>query len=60
MSKEVKNIEEGLEVLTKMNLAWVTVNRIQNSMWDTGVEFFGSNHCRVVYYDEVQDVISIN
>ena len=32
MSKEVKGIEEALEVLTRMNVAWVTVNRIQNNM----------------------------
>ena len=60
MSNEVKGIEEALEVLGRINVAWATVNRIQNSMWDTGVAFFGSNHCRVAYYDEVQDVLSIN
>ena len=60
MSKEVKGIEAALEVLARMNVAWVTVNKIQNSMWDTGVAFFGSNHCRVAYYDEMQNVLSIN
>ena len=60
MSKEVTGIEEALEVLKRQNVAWRTVNRIQNSMWDTGVAFFGSNHCRVAYYDEMQNVLSIN
>ena len=60
MSKEVKGIEEALEILTRMNVAWATVNRIQNNMWDTGVAFFGSNHHRVAYYDEMQNVLSVN
>ena len=60
MSREVKGIEEALEILAKMNVAWATVNKIQNSMWDTGVAFFESNHCRVAYYDETQSVLSIN
>ena len=60
MSREVNGIEEALGVLAGMNVAWATVNRIENSMWDTGVAFFGSNHQRVAYYDEVQNVLSIN
>ena len=60
MSKEVKGIEEALEALTKMNVAWATVNKIQNSMWDTGVAFFGKDHSRVAYYDETQNVLSIS
>ena len=60
MSKEVRGIEEALEVLTRMNVAWATVNRIQNSMWDTGVAFFGRNHHRVAYYDEMQEVLTVN
>ena len=60
MSKEVQGIEETLEVLARMNVAWATVHRIENNMWDTGVAFFGSNHCRVAYYDETQSVLSIN
>ena len=59
MSKEVKGIEEALEVLTKLNIAWATVNKIQNSIWETGVAFFGSNHCRVAYYDEMQNVLTV-
>ncbi|MCK5421729.1 MAG: hypothetical protein KAJ08_06170 [Deltaproteobacteria bacterium] len=59
MSKEVKGIEEALEVLTKLDVAWATVNRIQNSIWETGVAFFGSNHCRVAYYDEMQNVLTV-
>lgn len=60
MSREVKGIEEALEVLTKMNVAWATVNKIQNNMWETGVAFFGINHYRVAYYDEMQEMITVN
>jgi len=60
MSKEVNNIEDALEVLKAQHVAWVTVNKIENSLWDTGVAFFGSNHCRVAYYDEIQSLVTIN
>ena len=60
MGREAKGIEEALEVLVRMNVEWATVNKIQNSMWETGVAFFGGNHCRVAYYDEMQDVITIH
>ena len=60
MSKEVNSCEEAIEVLAKLNVAWATVNRIQNSMWDTGVAFFGRDHCRVAYYDERANALSVN
>ena len=60
MGRKVRDIEEALEVLTGLNVGWVTVNRIQNSLWDTGVAFFGSNHGRVAYYDEAQGMLSIS
>ena len=60
MSREVKGIAEALEVLSKKNVAWATVNKIQNSLWDTGVAFFGRDYCRVAYYDETQNVLLIN
>ena len=60
MSEEVKGIEEALEVLTRMNVVWTTVNKIQNSMWEMGVAFFGSNHCRVAFYDEARNVLLIH
>ena len=60
MSKEVKGIEEAVEVLATMNVAWATVNRIQNSMWVTGVAFFDKSHRRIAYYDEAHNVLSIN
>jgi len=60
MSKEVKSIEEALEVLKALNVAWVTVNKIKNSLWYTGVAFFDRSYCRVAYYDEVHNVLSIN
>ena len=60
MSREVKGMEEALEVLARMNVALVTVNKIQNSLWDTGVAFFGRNHHRVAYYDEMQNLFLTN
>lgn len=60
MSKEVKSIEEALEVLKRLNVTWVTINKISNSLWDTGVAFFDKSYCRVAYYDEVQNVLSVN
>ena len=60
MSKEVKSIEEALEVLKGLNVAWVTVNNIKNSLWETGVAFFDRSYSRVAYYDETQNVLSIN
>ena len=60
MSKEVKDIEEALGVLKALNVAWATVNKIENSLWDKGVAFFDRCYCRIAYYDEVNNVLSIN
>ena len=60
MSTTVKGIEEALEVLKVYKVDWLTVNKIENSLWDTGVAFFDRSHCRVAYYDEMQNVLSIN
>ena len=59
MSKEVKSIEEALEDLKALSVLWITINKIENSQWDTGVAFFDKNYCRVAYYDEVQNMLSI-
>ena len=60
MSKEVKGIEDALEALRTLQVGWATVNKIQNSMWDTGVAFFAKDHHRVAYYDEAHNVLLIN
>ena len=60
MSREVKSIEEALEVLKAMSIVWVTTNQIRNSLWETGVAFFDKSHCRIAYYDEINNLISIN
>lgn len=60
MNREVKSMEEALEVLKALGVAWETVNNIKNSLWDTGVAFFDTTYCRVAYYDEVNHLISIN
>ena len=60
MSKEVKNYKEALEVLKSLSLTWVTTNKIQNSLWEMGVAFFGKDHRRVAYYDEMQNLLIIN
>ena len=59
MRKEVNGIEEALEVLKALRVVWVTINRIKNSLWDTGVAFFDKRHLRVAYYDEANNVLLI-
>jgi len=60
MNREVKSIEEALEVLRTLRIVWVTINKIENSLWDTGVAFFDKSYCRVAYYDEINSLLSIN
>ena len=60
MSKEVKSFEDALRVLKVLHVEWLTTNKIQNSLWETGVAFFNRSYCRVAYYDEMQHVLSIN
>ncbi len=60
MSRKVKTIEEALEALKALSVVWATINKIENSLWDTGVAFFDRHYHRVAYYDEVQNVLSIN
>ena len=60
MSREVKSLEEALDVLKALRVVWVTTNKIQNSLWVKGIAFFNSSHCRVAYYDEAQNMLSIN
>ena len=59
MSKEVKSLEEALEVLKAIGVTWITTNKIQNSLWVKGIAFFNSSHCRVAFYDEAQNILSI-
>ena len=60
MSKEVKGIEEALGILKALCVDWATVKKIENSLCNKGVAFFGKSYLRVAYYDEVNEVLSIN
>jgi len=60
MSREVENIEEVLEILETLCVDWITTNKIENSLWVKGVAFFDRTYCRVAYYDEVHNVLSIH
>ena len=60
MRIKVKSIEEALEVLKSLCVEWITTNKIENSLWDTGVAFFDRSYCRVAYYDEINHLLSIN
>ena len=60
MSIEAKSIEDALELLKEHCVDWVTVNRIENSLWDTGMAFFDRTYCRIAYYGNVNHVLSIN
>ena len=60
MSIETKSVKDALEILKALCVDWVTVNKIENSLWETGLAFFDRSYCRVAYYDEVNHVLSIN
>ena len=60
IKKDVKNIEEVLEVLETQCVDWITVNKIENSLCEQGVAFFDRGYRRVAYYDEVHNVLSVN
>ena len=60
MNEKVNTIEEALEVLKAHCVAWVAVNKIENSLWNTGVAFFDRTYCRVAYYDELNSVVTIS
>jgi len=60
MRIKVKSIEEALEVLKSLCVEWITLNKIENSLWDTGIAFFDSSFCRIAYYDEVNHLLSVN
>ena len=59
MKRSVKDIQEALEVLNVLCLNWVTVNKIENNLWERGVAFFDRRYCRVAYYDEANNMLSI-
>ena len=52
MNREVKRLEEALEVLMQLKVMWLTVNRSQDSLCDIEVAFVGKDCLRVAYYDE--------
>ena len=60
MRREVKSIAEALEVLEEHSIQWITTNRIENSLWVKGVAFFDRRYCRVAFYDEVHNLLSIH
>jgi len=60
MDIEAKSIEDALEILKVLCVDWITVNKIENNLWDKGIAFFDRTYCRVAYYDEVNYELSIN
>ena len=60
MSIKVKSIEEAFEVLKSLCVEWITLNIIENSLWDTGVAFFDRRYCRIAYYDKVHHLLLID
>jgi len=60
MRRNVKSIGEALKVLEKHSIQWITTNKIENSLWVKGTAFFDRSYCRVAYYDEVHNVLSIH
>ncbi len=60
MRRDVKGIGEALEVLEQLCVAWMTTNKTENSLWVKGTAFFDRSYCRVAYYDEAHNVLSIH
>jgi hypothetical protein len=60
MRRKVKSIGEALDVLEQHCVEWITTNKIENSLWVKGTAFFDRSYCRVAYYDEVHNVLSIH
>ena len=60
MRRKVKDIEEALEVLETLCIDWISTNKIENSLWVKGTAFFDRSYCRVAYYDEVHNLLSIH
>ena len=60
MRREVKGIGEALEILELLCVEWMTTNKIENSLWVKGTAFFDKSYCRVAYYDEAHNVLSIH
>ena len=60
MRRKVKDIEEALEVLETLCVVWISINKIENSLWVKSTAFFDSSYCRVAYYDEVHNLLSIH
>lgn len=60
MKIEVKCITEVVGILQNLSIDWITINKIDNSLWVRGTAFFDKRCCRVAYYDEVHNVLSIH
>ena len=60
MRRKVKSIGEALKVLEENSIQWMSTNKIENSLWVRGTAFFDRRYCRVAYYDEVHNVLSIH
>ena len=58
--REVKNLEDALDILKGLGVVWVSTNNIENNLWTKGVAFFDKSYCRVAYYDETNSELSVN
>ena len=60
MKIEVTCMTEVKGILETLSIEWITTNKIENSLWVRGTAFFDNRYCRVAYYDEVHNVLSIH
>ena len=60
MKIEVKCIREVIGKLERLCIDWITTNKIENSLWVKGTAFSERSYCRVAYYDEVHNLLSIH
>ncbi len=60
MEKEVEGIEEALKTLEAHCVEWAILIKTVSSVREKGIVFFDRRFCRVAYYDEVHDLLSIH
>ena len=59
METKVTDLTEALNILNVLGIIWKTVNRIDHGMWTRGIAFFGRNKGRVAFWNEIENVLTI-
>ena len=59
MSREVKNLEEAMDVLKGLKIEWATMEKVEYCIWKQGIGFFDNSYSRVAFYNILSDVLTI-